>query len=202
MVKNSLLNAFQICSHIESKELCLLKEALSDVIKKIPNFEKVLTSLLISKGYTIEIYRIPLHGGVDSAVTVIHPNSIHLYLYNIMFNGCDYRFENLKYYAKGTFVHEIAHVIDILMDLKLSNIFYNNSESYYFENVESIKYQPMVGEEEGGTTKCGEDDHFDDYAESFATFIYGENYDNNQGKLVSKDRLELIKVIYIDYLSK
>lgn len=133
-------------------------------------------------------------GGDDSARTyLMGENIICIELLDQCFNGCDGRFTDHVSYAKGTFVHELAHVWDLSHQLSLSLQMLNWTGSCYITDGTRPIYCPRGSGPYGGTTACGRFSHHDDFAEAVAVKVYGANYDNGQGKYVDMHRLKFVE---------
>ncbi|TKI72681.1 hypothetical protein FC756_01060 [Lysinibacillus mangiferihumi] len=175
----------------------VLLEAIYDINEVFKDFDSYLEKHLKESNLKLIIRQVPIHGGMDSAYTFIHKSIIYLFIFNSALDGSSGRFNDISNYLKGTFVHEMGHVYDAALNFQASEILFEKTGSYYLENKQGISYYP-VGDSgnDTGTTEYGAENHFDDFAEVFSTKVYGEKYDINQGRLVSKGRLRYIEEIY------
>ncbi|MFJ7890444.1 hypothetical protein ACIQYL_20490 [Lysinibacillus xylanilyticus] len=192
-----MLAGIIVNSNFTNFERGILLEAICDINQVFKGFDFYLENHLKESNFKLIIRQVPIHGGMDSAYTFIHKNAIYLFIFNSALDGSSGRFSDISDYLKGTFVHEMGHVYDAALNFRASEILFNRTGSYYLENKQGTFYCP-VGDSENdkGTTEYGAENHFDDFSEVFSTKIYGNKYDVNQGRLVSKSRLRYIEEIY------
>lgn len=116
-------------------------------------------------------------------------------LYDPCFDGASGRFTDLRAYALGTIVHELAHAWDFAHGLHLSHRMLLKTGGRYANTAAGLRYLPAGRGRGHGTTQAGHDSHEDDFAESVTVFIIGVHYDDYQGLLVDDTRLEYIRVL-------
>jgi len=176
------------------KEKWIISDSFLDIGNKFSWDEKDYIKYFTQ--YKLLINREKNEGNLQvSARTNIENNTINIRLYDGCFNGCYDLFKKQYDYAKGTIVHELAHVIDISSGYKYSDLFLLEIGGSYSLDNNILQYNPIGYGIYKGTTKNGHVNHYDDFAESFATYIYGSTYDQ-QGFYVDYKRLNFIEELF------
>ncbi|WP_322924560.1 hypothetical protein [Paenibacillus campi] len=183
--------------NLEKAEKDIFLQSMSDVSDKLQFINRNLNDYLtFNNHYSLYIYRKDKEDNLQiSARTTFENQKICITLYDGCFNGCYGLFKDKAYYAKGTIVHELAHVIDISHNYKFSDFFLEKLGGEYKQYKGNIRYFPVGYGIYKGTTKNGHVNHYDDFAESFATYIYGPSYDK-QGFFVDNERLMTISMLF------
>lgn len=114
---------------------------------------------------------------------------VRVVLFDRAFDACGGGFPDVRAYALGTIVHEIAHAWDLAHGLRLSDGMLRWTGGSYASRV----YAPASRTEARTTTACGRASHEEDFAEAVAAVVLGDGYDERAGGLVSACRRSFVR---------
>ncbi|HEM3696919.1 hypothetical protein ODU07_04675 [Streptococcus suis] len=134
-----------------------------------------------------------------SAVTKVSSGKITVKLFPTAFNGNDDYFIDSYLNLQHVICHEIAHVLDILSEYKISNQFLYLTGGLYDNN---MNYFPKGKGSYQGTTKLGHYNHFEDFADSFGAVVFGDCYDGGKGVEIDTNRKLLVLRIVQEWIKK
>jgi len=174
------------------EEWATLHATLAD-LSRAAGWSAPVLARALSGGKRLLVRRRPEADDHSALTRVVDGGRCCVELYDRCFDGSRGRYPDRSAYARGTIVHELAHVWDIESGLLLSDRMRRATGSeYVIEASGQAHYHPAGGGEYGGATKCGHLSHEEDFAEAVAAFVYGPGYDQGQGRYVDRQRLAYV----------